>query len=83
MKTHNPLKKLKRKKQHKDYLRRKRKGLLFPKSKKFQVGKIKIEKDYLKELNLEVKVNPENWAEPKKKNWLERLWEWVKKVIHS
>ena len=71
MKNHKPLKKLKRKKQHKDYLRRKRKGLLFPKSKKFQAKKP------VPEITPEIKK-----AEPKKKNWFERLWLWIKKLCH-
>ena len=35
------------------------------------------------EINLP-EITPEiKKAEPKKRNWLVRLWEWVKKVVHS
>lgn len=62
-------KKLIRKNQWKDYRDRKRKGL-----------------SLLKFLKSAKKISPKiikTETKPKKKSWIRRFWEWIKKVIHT
>ncbi len=65
MRNFRPDKKLNRKKQWKDYLKRKRMGL--PLLKFLKVAK-KISPKIIE-------------TKPKKKSWFRRFWEWIKKVI--